>query len=85
MINNLPEELKEAEEFLKEFEKSEDYSLRKCRCFEDAMIAFEKHLSNNPNSVHREWIEQRKHIYTRVFVKQLERIPQEEGLKYLFE
>jgi len=79
-----PESLKRAEELLRKFEWSKDYS-QKFATFGDAMSILKDNLSNESLSAEdKEWIRNTKLAYTRIFLSRLTEIPQEKGEAFLF-
>ncbi len=70
VIRNIPADLAKAVELLKSFEKSDDHSKR-TRDFEDAIEILNSHLQATPNTLHKEFIENLKHTYTRRLLEQL--------------
>ena len=69
-IRNIPNDLKEAVDFLKSFEKSNDHSKR-TRHFEDAIENLNSHLEANPDTSHKVFIKNLKLTYTRILLEQL--------------
>lgn len=69
-IRNMPQDLKEAIEFLKSFEKSNDHSKR-TRHFEDAIEIINDHLEANPDTSYNVFIKNLKLTYTRILLEQL--------------
>jgi hypothetical protein len=69
-IRNMPKDLKEAVDFLKSFEKSNDHSKR-TQHFEDAIENLNSHLEANSDTSHKVFIKNLKLTYTRILLEQL--------------
>ena len=75
MIPERPDELKEAERLLKEFEKSDSHTKR-TRNFDDAIDLLNNYVEENPNSPDLVFIKNIKTSYTRILLEQSNDIKQ---------
>ena len=73
MIPERPDELKEAVNLLKEFEKSDNHTKR-TRNFDEAIDLLNNYVEENPDSPDLVFIENIKTTYTRILLKQLNNI-----------
>lgn len=70
-----PDELKEAVNLLKEFEKSDSHRI-KTRTFSDAIDLLRDYVEESPDSSHLDFIENIRTSYTRILLQQLNSISQ---------
>ena len=75
MIPERPDELKEAVNLLKEFEKSDNHTKR-TRNFDDAIDLLNNYVEENPNSPDLVFIKNIKTSYTRILLEQSNDIKQ---------
>ena len=70
MISKQPDELKEAVNLLREFEKPGSHK-KKTRNFTDAIDILNDYVKENPESPHLDFIENIRTSYTRILLQQL--------------
>ena len=78
-----PDEVKEAVNLLKEFEKSESHTKR-TRNFNDGIDLLNDYVEENPDSPHLVFIENIKTSYTRKLLEQLNNIKQIEIVDWVY-
>jgi len=69
-----PDDINQAVELLKKFEKAEDH-IHRTKYFKEAVYILNNHLSMNPNSSNKKFIENIKLTYTRKLLEQLSDLP----------
>jgi len=75
MMPDRPDEIKEAVNLLKEFEKSDSHT-KKTRNFLDAIDLLNDYIEENPDSSHLGYIRNIKTSYTKILLQQLNNISQ---------